>query len=119
MLEARRLGLWVEHYLCLLKAEHISAVTNIQADWLSWQMINHVEWHLHPSIFQRILEQFSLLKVDLFAMQQNAQLPAFMPDSQSCGGGEHGHTLESMVSGSPLCLSIIASHPEGGAEDFA
>lgn len=41
ILEAKRVGFWAEHHLCSFKAEHISGVANVQADWLSRQEIDH------------------------------------------------------------------------------
>lgn len=77
MLEAMRLGLWVERHLSSLKAEHISSVANVQADWLSCQHLDHVEWHLHPQIFRELVAHFGTPEVDLFATQANAKLPRF------------------------------------------
>lgn len=51
MLKARRLGLWAERHLGSLTAEHIFRVFNVQVDWLSWQAIDHSEWHMH-SLFR-------------------------------------------------------------------
>lgn len=77
MLEAKRLCLWTEHHLISVKVEHILGDVNVQADWLSRQLIDHSEWRLQPLLFQTMVGQFGTPAVDLFASPQNAQLPRF------------------------------------------
>ncbi|XP_013907147.1 PREDICTED: uncharacterized protein LOC106537516 [Thamnophis sirtalis] len=75
MLEAEALGRWAERHLASLSADHISGVSNREADWLSRQRIDHSEWRLHPDLFQQIVRRFGKPQVDLFATHSNTQLP--------------------------------------------
>ncbi|XP_058021197.1 S1 RNA-binding domain-containing protein 1 isoform X2 [Ahaetulla prasina] len=77
MKEARILFLWVERNLLSLTAEHISGVSNVQADWLSRQVIDQAEWRLHPDLFNDLSRRFGTPLVDMFATRQNTQLPRF------------------------------------------
>ncbi|XP_060548605.1 uncharacterized protein LOC132712109 [Pantherophis guttatus] len=78
MSEVLRLGLWSEIHLASLRAEHISGVTNLQADWLSRQRLDHAEWRLNPRLFHQITTRFGMPVLDLFATLDNAQLPRFI-----------------------------------------
>lgn len=64
MLEAMRLGLWAERHLQYLTAERISVVSNVQVDWLSRTVIDHMEWHLHPPLFWDLMDRFGTPEVD-------------------------------------------------------
>lgn len=46
----------------------------MQADWLSRATVDHVEWRLHLTLFQELMEHFGRVAVDLFATQDNTQL---------------------------------------------
>lgn len=50
---------------------------NTQADWLSQQTIQEVEWSLHRSLFKFITSHFRCPIVDLFTSSQNNQLDRF------------------------------------------
>lgn len=88
MQEAKRLGLLVERHLLSIMAEHISGVMNVQTDWLSRASIDHMEWHLHPSLFQDLTDHFGLPVVDLFATPDNAQLTRFVYARFPAPGGK-------------------------------
>lgn len=77
ILEASILGLRAERHLRFLTVEHISGVSNMQVDWLSWTVINHAEWHLHPSLFWELPDRFGFPEADMFATPDNSQLLRF------------------------------------------
>ncbi|XP_013908504.1 PREDICTED: uncharacterized protein LOC106538525 [Thamnophis sirtalis] len=68
---------WAETHLLSLRAKHISGVQNIQADGLSHMHIDPAEWSLHRRIFQQLTVRFGLPVLDLFASQDNTQLPRY------------------------------------------
>lgn len=76
MAEAEAIRQWVERHLESIQTEHISGVSNVQADWLSRQTLDHSEWGLHPWLFHQLARRV-VLPLDLFAMPENAQLPCF------------------------------------------
>lgn len=77
MLEAEKLLSWAERHTLSIKADHISGLTNVRADWLSRENLDPEEWRLHSLIFLEITQIFGHPLVDLFATVQNTQLPRF------------------------------------------
>lgn len=82
MAEAEALSRWAEHHIESIRAEHILGVDNTQADWLSRTIIYNLEWRLHPDLFHQLSQRFGLPVINLFASQENMQLPRFF--SQFC-----------------------------------
>lgn len=39
--------------------------------------VDHSEWHLDPNLFQELMDRFGLPAMDIFASQDNTQLPRF------------------------------------------
>ena len=78
-------------WLCMeratvLSAEHLPGCLNIIADEESRHMRDHWDWKLHPGLFQRLVETFGPIEVDLFASRLTYQVPQFFswkPDPQS------------------------------------
>lgn len=87
MAESTKLFCWAEKTILLIVAEHIAGADNHQADWLSRQRIDQVEWRLHLSIFQELLDQFGRPIIDLFAQLNNTHLPRFFAKFP-CPGAE-------------------------------
>ena len=57
-----------------LVTRHVSGVSNVEADILSRQRWNHVDWRLHRKVFQAILQHFQVFpRVDLMASRANNQ----------------------------------------------
>lgn len=78
MFEAELLLNWAERYTLSMKADHISGVANVRADWLSRETIDPVEWQLHPLLFCELSLRFGTPVLDLFTSHKNAQLPRFV-----------------------------------------
>jgi hypothetical protein len=69
-----------------LKAQFIPGVENIQADRLSRQLASPLEWSLKQSIVQTVFAFMGRPNIDLFASQENHQLPVYcshLPESQA------------------------------------
>lgn len=77
MAEALQLGLWAEEHLNSIKADHISGSANIQADGLSWNLVDHGEWSIPPDLFLEIMARLGTPLVDLFASLTNHQVPRY------------------------------------------
>ena len=70
----------------MLSAKHLPGCLNIIADEESRHMRDHWDWKLHPGLFQRIVETFGPIKVDLFESRLTYQVPRFFswkPNSQA------------------------------------
>uniref|UniRef100_A0A2D4J0A8 ribonuclease H n=1 Tax=Micrurus lemniscatus lemniscatus TaxID=129467 RepID=A0A2D4J0A8_MICLE len=78
MQEAHRLCQWSEKNLASIRAEHISGVDNVQADWLSRTTVDQGEWKLHPQVFRELSQKFDTPRIDMFASHLNTQLPRFV-----------------------------------------
>ena len=74
---ARELWMWCLERDILLTAQHLPGKENVIADTESKVMRNRSDWMLNPSIFQRMMCQFSYLEVDLLATRLTYQLPHF------------------------------------------
>lgn len=72
-----QLGSWVEAHLLSLQAEHISGIYNIRADSLSRMQIDPAEWSLHRRVFRQLTNRYGPPTLDLFASQDNSQLPKY------------------------------------------
>ncbi|XP_060546629.1 uncharacterized protein LOC132711500 [Pantherophis guttatus] len=83
--ESLQLGLWAETHLASLTASHISGKSNVQADSLSRNWVDHSEWQLHPDLFLDLSHRFGLPEVDLFASHSNHQVPRFLSRFPSPG----------------------------------
>ncbi len=68
---------WCEQRRISLVALHVPGILNVIADMESRKSyVDNGDWKLDHALFQKIAERW-LLKVDLFALQWNAQLPLF------------------------------------------
>ena len=74
---ARELWMWCLERDILLTAQHLPGKENIRADTESRVMKDRSDWMLKPSIFQRVLDRFPYLEIDLFASRLTFQLPRF------------------------------------------
>ena len=74
---ARELWMWCLERDILLTAQHLPGKENVRADTESRVMKDRSDWMLNPSIFQRVLQHFPYLEVDLFATRLTYQLPRF------------------------------------------
>ena len=69
-----------------LSAAHIPGTVNIEADKQSRVIVDGTEWKLNPALFQKIVEKFGKLVIDLFATRINKQLDRYVswhPQPQS------------------------------------
>lgn len=74
MTEMGKLGLWVKGHVLSIRAEYISGIANVQADWLSRMTLDHSEWCLHLDLLNELRERFGHLIVDLFAHPWNTEV---------------------------------------------
>lgn len=75
--EAMKVLKWLESHLLNIRAEHIKGTVDIQADWLSKEIMAPSEWSLWRDLFKLIQGTLGSLAVDLFASHTNHQLPRF------------------------------------------
>ena len=61
-----------------LSAAHIPGTVNIEADKQSRVIVDGTEWKLNPALFQKIVEKFGKLVIDLFATRINKQLGRYV-----------------------------------------
>ena len=61
-----------------LSAAHIAGTVNIGADKQSRVLEDATEWKLNPALFQKIVENFGKLDIDLFATRINKQLDRYV-----------------------------------------
>ena len=69
-------GIWIT-------ASHLAGSKNTEADAMSRQFKDNIEWMLDKSMFDRIVQKYGLPEVDLFASRLNNQLSTYvswMPD---------------------------------------
>ena len=69
-----------------LSAAHIPGKHNILADSASREFVDAAEWMLSPHIFNKIVEDFGMPDIDLFASRLNRQLQNYVswkPDPES------------------------------------
>ena len=77
---------WCLERAIVLSAEHLPGCLNIIADKESRHMRDRWDWKLHPGLFQRIVETFGPIEVNLFASRLTYQVPLFFtwkPDPQT------------------------------------
>ena len=60
-----------------MTAQHLPGKENVRADTESRVMRDRSDWMLNPLVFQRILDHFPFLEVDLFATRLTFQLLRF------------------------------------------
>ncbi|XP_060547645.1 uncharacterized protein LOC117658602 [Pantherophis guttatus] len=89
MAETDLLMSWAKQHLHSIKAEHISGKSNLQADYLSRDRLDPLEWRLSPQLFQEIANRFGMPVVDLFATSQNTHLPRYFTRFPSPGAEGH------------------------------
>ena len=65
---------WCMERTIILSAEHLPGCLNIIADKKSRHMRDHWDWKLNPGLFQRIVETFGPIEVDLFASRLTYQV---------------------------------------------
>jgi hypothetical protein len=68
---ARRIWFWCIEKKIHLSACHVPGVSNTQADGLSRNGNDDLEWSLSETIFQKLRMKFPRLEIDLFASSQN------------------------------------------------
>jgi hypothetical protein len=70
---------WCFERRILISAEHLPGKLNVTADRLSRVFQDHVEWSLHPRMFQLLIVDLGIQPdVDLFASRINKQIPRFV-----------------------------------------
>jgi len=77
-LQLSRLGAqfydWAETAQVQMSFRHLAGIYNVEADALSRKEWQEIEWHLNPSIVQRLQIQWKChISKDLFASRQNTQ----------------------------------------------
>lgn len=108
---------WAKRHLASVRAEHLTGVRNLAADWLSRQDLSEGEWSLHPAAFKLVMERFSLPILDLFASQDSAQTPRFFSRSMDSGAeGTDALTMDWLPG--LLCLSSLPPPPEDTQADL-
>ncbi len=80
---------WLLSRGCWATTRYLPGEENCTADRLSRKLSEGMEWQLQPSIFQAVCNHFQVFpQVDLFASEDNAQLPiffSFQPQEQALG----------------------------------
>jgi len=61
-----------------LIADHLPGKLNVVADRSSRQFDDETEWMLNPNLFKRIVDEFGVPEIDLFASRLNAQLTRYV-----------------------------------------
>ena len=84
---AREMWLWCKDREIWLSSTHIPGVEN-EADFLSRNFNENVEWKLNESFFNELVSIFGLPEVDMFAFRLNKQLDRFVswkpdPDAEA------------------------------------
>ena len=83
---AHRIWVWCQMNQVDITITHIAGVKNIKADEQSRKFNDATEWMLNPNIFQKLVQNFFLPKIDLFASRLNHQTPKFVswkPDPEA------------------------------------
>ena len=74
---ACKIWLWCLERDIFISAQHIPGDTNVQADTLSRNFSDNLEWKLKEDIFKRICHHYFIPNIDLFATRHNTQLERF------------------------------------------
>ena len=74
---AKGLWMWCLERNIHITAQHLPGVQNVIADAESRTMIDRSDWQLNPVIFDKIVDLFGPVEVDLFASRLTAQCPAY------------------------------------------
>ena len=61
-----------------LSAACVPGSDNTVADFKSRHFEDNTEWSLSPVLFQKLTQQFSITRVDLFASRLNYQVDSFV-----------------------------------------
>ena len=75
---ARDMWMWCLEHNIYLTAAHIPGTSNSEADKMSRSFNEDLEWALVPQVFQRILDHFPDLSIDLFASRLNHKLAKYV-----------------------------------------
>ena len=79
----QQLWFWAIDKNLLLSAAHVPGSDNFEADSLSRNFNDDMEWMLKPSVFLQIEQKFGPIEIDMFASYLNYQKPeyvSFYPD---------------------------------------
>lgn len=68
---------WAEGHLLALSAQHIVGVENVHVDFLSRHLLDPGAWELSLRAFQKIVNHWGRLAVDLMATASNAKATFF------------------------------------------
>lgn len=60
-----------------IRAVHVPGSCNVDADYLSRQFNDNIEWSLRAEIFDQLVDRMGCPSIDLFASRLNAKLPRF------------------------------------------
>ena len=75
---ARDIWMWCLEHNVYLIAAHIPGTSNSEADKMSRSFNKDLEWALVPQVFQKILDHFPDLSIDLFASRLNHKLAKYV-----------------------------------------
>lgn len=75
---SREIWIWCIKRGIHLSAAHVAGIANTEADRLSRQFNDDLEWSLDPSIFKIILSVFGELDIDMFASRLNNKLECYV-----------------------------------------
>lgn len=76
---------WLEQWNITLIAIHIKGTQNVKADLLSRSFARPLEWSLNNQVVHQIINIWERPLIDLFASEENHQLPLFCT-RYSCWG---------------------------------
>ena len=74
---AKSIWQWATHRNIWLSAAYVPGSDNTVADFKSQHFVDNTEWNLSPVLFQKLTQQFSIPRVDLFASRLNHQVDTF------------------------------------------
>ena len=92
---ARQLVLWCKNKRIWLTACHIAGSSNEDADELSRNINDNIEWMLNTQCFRKVCNTFGKPSIDIFASRINHQLPSYfsyVPDEQALAIDAFAHT---------------------------
>lgn len=72
-----QLLLWAKDNKISIRAEFVPGKSNSRADKLSREFVSQLEWRLKPQVVQQVFNLLGFPWIDLFASQENAQLPVY------------------------------------------
>ncbi len=75
---AKRIWQWCLVHNIWLSASHIPGKLNVAADFKSRNFNDRTEWSLHPQIFDRLVQEFGEVDIDLFATRLNAKCTRYV-----------------------------------------